>query len=83
MKDKYKKDAVEVPSAVEVVEVVGKVFINDVDVTPLINVPLSRDNLQLVKDTVSKHPDKLIKIALYVNSVPQSQLKEIFSRPVF
>ena len=50
-----------------------------------INVVLTKENYEVVKDAVTKNPDKLQKIMQYVNSpaFKQDQLKEVFSRSVF
>lgn len=48
-----------------------------------INVVLSKENYEVVKEAITKSPDKLEKIIQYVNELPQEQLKEVFSRPVF
>lgn len=48
-----------------------------------INVVLTKENYEVVKEAVIKNPAKLEKIMKYVNQFPQDQLKEVFSRPVF
>ena len=50
-----------------------------------INVVLTKENYEVVKEAVTKHPDKLEKIMQYVNSpvFKQDQLKEVFNRSVF
>ena len=50
-----------------------------------INVVLTKENYEVVKDAVTKNPDKVLKIMQYVNSpaFKQDQLKEVFSRSVF
>lgn len=48
-----------------------------------INVILTKENYEVVKDAVTKNPAKLEKIMKYVNQFPQDSLKEVFSRPVF
>lgn len=50
-----------------------------------INVVLTKENYEVVKDAVTKNPSKIQKIMQYVNSpsFKQNQLKEVFSRPVF
>ena len=50
-----------------------------------INVILTKENYEVVKEAVTKNPAKLQKIMQYVNSpaFKQDQLKEVFSRPVF
>lgn len=50
-----------------------------------INVVLTKENYEVVKEAVTKNPAKLEKIMQYVNSpaFKQDQLKEVFSRSVF
>ena len=50
-----------------------------------INVVLTKENYEVVKEAVTKNPDKVLKIMQYVNSpaFKQDQLKEVFSRSVF
>lgn len=50
-----------------------------------INVILTKENYEVVKEAITKNPAKLEKIMKYVNSKEfhQDQLKEVFSRPVF
>ncbi len=50
-----------------------------------INVVLTKENYEVVKDAVIKNPTKVPKIMQYVNSpaFKQDQLKEVFSRSVF
>ena len=53
------------------------------DFDQYINVVLTRENYEVVKDAVTKNPAKLEKIMKYVNQFPQDQLKEVFARSVF
>lgn len=50
-----------------------------------INVVLTKENYEVVKDAVIRNPTKVPKIMQYVNSpaFKQDQLKEVFSRSVF
>lgn len=48
-----------------------------------INVVLTKENYEVVKEAVTANPAKLEKIMKYVNQFPQDSLKEVFSRPVF
>lgn len=50
-----------------------------------INVVLTKENYEVVKEAVTKNPTKVQKIMQYVNSpaFKQDQLKEVFSRSVF
>lgn len=50
-----------------------------------INVVLTKENYEVVKEAVIKNPTKVQKIMQYVNSpaFKQDQLKEVFSRSVF
>ena len=52
---------------------------------PYINVVLTKENYEVVKEAVTKNPTKVQKIMQYVNSpaFKQDQLKEVFSRSVF
>lgn len=67
----------------KVTPVVAKVVVPEFD--QYINVVLTRENYEVVKDAVTKNPAKLQKIMQYVNSpaFKQDQLKEVFSRSVF
>ena len=70
-------------SDVKAVEVkaIPKVSVPEFD--QYINVVLTKENYEVVKEAVTKNPAKLEKIMKYVNQFPQDQLKEVFSRPVF
>lgn len=48
-----------------------------------INVVLTKDNYEIVKEAVKKNPTKVNKIMQYVNQLPQDSLKEVFNRTVF
>lgn len=50
-----------------------------------INVVLTKENYEVVKEAVTKNPTKVGKIMQYVNSpvFKQDQLKEVFNRSVF
>ena len=63
------------------VKVTPKVSVPEFD--QYINVVLTKENYEVVKEAVTKNPAKLEKIMKYVNQFPQDQLKEVFSRPVF
>ena len=71
----------EVRSEVKPTPVVTKVVVPDFD--QYINVVLTKENYEVVKEAVTKNPAKLEKIMKYVNQFPQDQLKEVFSRSVF
>ena len=71
----------EVKSEVKPTPVVAKAVVPDFD--QYINVVLTKENYEVVKEAVAKNPAKLEKIMKYVNQFPQDQLKEVFSRPVF
>ncbi len=65
------------------VKVPPKVSVPEFD--QYINVVLTKENYEVVKEAVTKNPAKLEKIMQYVNSKEfhQDQLKEVFSRSVF
>lgn len=65
------------------VKVAPKVVVPEFD--QYINVVLTKENYEVVKEAITKNPAKLEKIMKYVNSKEfhQDQLKEVFSRPVF
>ena len=71
----------EVKSEAKPTPVVTKVVVPDFD--QYINVVLTKENYEVVKEAVTKNPAKLEKIMKYVNQFPQDQLKEVFSRSVF
>ena len=48
-----------------------------------INVILTKENYEVVKEAVTRNPAKLEKIMKYVNQFPQDQLKEVFSRTAY
>ncbi len=67
----------------KVTPVVAKAVVPEFD--QYINVVLTKENYEVVKEAVTKNPAKLQKIMQYVNSpaFKQDQLKEVFSRSVF
>lgn len=71
----------EVKSEVKPTPVVTKAVVPGFD--QYINVVLTKENYEVVKEAVTKNPAKLEKIMKYVNQFPQDQLKEVFSRSVF
>lgn len=54
-----------------------------VDIRPLLNVHFSKETLSLIEQAVSANPNKVIKIAMYANSLSESELKEVLSRPIY
>ena len=73
----------EVKSEIKATPVVAKVVAPAFD--QYINVVLTKENYEVVKEAVIKNPTKVQKIMQYVNSpaFKQDQLKEVFSRSVF
>ena len=63
------------------VKVTPKVAVPEFD--QYINVVLTKENYEVVKEAVIKNPTKVEKIMKYVNQFPQHTLKEVFSRVVF
>lgn len=71
----------EVKSEIKATPAVAKVVAPAFD--QYINVVLTKENYEVVKEAVTKNPTKLEKIMKYVNQFPQDQLKEVFNRSVF
>ena len=80
VKSEVKQD---VKSEAVVLKATPKVAVPEFD--QYINVVLTKENYEVVKEAVTKNPAKLQKIMQYVNSpaFKQDQLKEVFSRSVF
>lgn len=70
-------------SEVKAVEIKATPKVSVPEFDQYINVVLTKENYEVVKEAVTKNPTKLEKIMKYVNQFPQDQLKEVFSRPVF
>lgn len=75
------KQEVKLEAKPEVKQSIAKAVVPDFD--QYINVVLTKENYEVVKEAVTKNPAKLEKIMKYVNQFPQNQLKEVFSRSVF